>query len=182
MALKSTIYKAELTIADMDRHYYASHGLTLAQHPSETVERMMLRLTVFALHASDTLGFTKGISTDDEPDLWQKNYSEDIELWIELGEPDEKRLRKACGRAEQVVVYSYGGRAADIWWQQNAGKFERFGNLRVLSVEPATLTALAALCERGMSLSATIQDGALLLAGSADSAQFAPVILKSAAR
>ncbi|TDR72519.1 YaeQ family protein [Paludibacterium purpuratum] len=182
MALKSTIYKAELDIADMDRGYYASHALTLAQHPSETIERMMLRLAVFALHASDSLGFTKGISTDDEPDLWQKNYSDEIEVWIELGEPDEKRLRKACGRAEHVLVYSYGGRAADIWWQQNASKYARFDNLRVLSVAPATLQALSALCERGMSMSATIQDGVLWLSSATGNAQLTLDILKEERR
>jgi len=161
MALKSTIFKVELSIADMDRGYYGSHNLTLAQHPSETTERMMLRLVAFALHASESLSFTKGISVDDEPDLWQKNYSDEIECWIELGEPDEKRLRKACGRAREVWLYSYGGRSADIWWQQNGNKFSRFGNLKVISVKPPVLSELALLCDRGMQLTATIQDGQL---------------------
>ncbi|WP_230369927.1 YaeQ family protein [Paludibacterium denitrificans] len=116
MALSATIYKVNLTLSDMDRSYYASHNLTLAQHPSETIERLMLRLTAFALHASDTLSFTRGLCADDEPELWQKNYSDEIELWIDLGEPDEKRLKKACSRAEQVVLYSYGGRASEVWW------------------------------------------------------------------
>lgn len=163
MALKSTIFKAELNIADMDRGYYQNHSLTLAQHPSETTERLMLRVAVFALHASETLAFTKGISVDDEPDLWQKNYSEEIESWIELGEPDEKRLRKACGRSNEVWLYSYGGRAADIWWQQNGNKFGRFDNLRVRSIKPAVLSELAKLCDRGMQLTATIQDGVMWL-------------------
>src|SRR6056297_2009370 len=109
MALKATIFKAALNIADMDRHYYGDHQLTLAQHPSETAERLMVRLLAFALNASETLTFTKGISTDDEPDLWQKSLSDDIELWIELGLPNESRLRKACGRAQRVIVYAYGG-------------------------------------------------------------------------
>lgn len=178
MALKSTIFKADLDIADMDRAYYASHALTLAQHPSETTERLMLRLVVFALHASDSLSFTKGISVDDEPDLWQKNYSDEIERWIELGEPDEKRLRKACGRADEVWLYSYGGRAADIWWQQNQSRFARFGNLHVLSIAPETLKALAALCDRGMQLTATIQDGVLWLSAAAGNVQVQPQVLK----
>lgn len=163
MALKSTILKAELNIADMDRGYYQSHGLTLAQHPSETIERLMLRVVAFALHASEYLTFTKGISVDDEPDLWQKNYSDEIEIWIELGEPDDKRLRKACGRARKVWLYSYGGRAADIWWQQNSNKISRFENLSVKSIKPQTLSELAQLCDRGMQLTATIQDGVLWL-------------------
>ena len=99
MALSATIYKAELNVVDMDRHYYEQHSLTLAQHPSETAERLMLRLLVFALHASETMAFTKGLSTDDEPDLWQKSLSDEIELWVELGLPSEKRLKKACGRS-----------------------------------------------------------------------------------
>jgi len=167
MALKATIFKADLNISDLDRGYYASHSLTIAQHPSETEERMMLRLAVFALHASETLAFTKGISEDDEPDLWQKNYSDEIELWIELGEPDEKRLRKACGRAGEVWVYSYGGRAADIWWQQTENKTHRFENLAIASISSETLSELVKLVQRGMQLQATIQDGQLWLSDSA---------------
>src|SRR6478609_7781043 len=107
MALNATIIKAELHVADMDRHYYQQHNLTLAQHPSETDERLMVRLLVFALYASEFLTFTKGLSSEDEPDLWQKSLTGDIELWIELGLPSDKRIRKACGRAQQVIIYSY---------------------------------------------------------------------------
>lgn len=105
MALKATIFKAEISISDMDRHYYQEHPLTIAQHPSETNERMMVRLLAFALNADERLEFTKGLSADDEPELWNKNYSDEIELWIELGQPDEKRIRKACGRSRQVIIY-----------------------------------------------------------------------------
>ena len=107
MALKATIYKAELQIADMDRNYYQEHLLTLARHPSETDERMMIRLLAFAIHASDSLTFTKGLFDTEEPDLWQKDLTGAIQLWIEVGQPDEKRLMKACGRSEHVIVYSY---------------------------------------------------------------------------
>ena len=163
MALKATIYKAELNITDMDRGYYGSHALTLAQHPSETLERMMLRVVAFARHASETLSFTKGISADDEPDLWQKNYSDEIEVWIDLGEPDEKRLRKACGRADQVWIYSYAGRASEIWWEQQRSKADRFENLSVFSIDPRVMAELGAMVERSMRLQATIQDGQLWL-------------------
>lgn len=115
MALKSTIYKASLQIADMDRNYYHDHMLTIAKHPSETDERMMLRILVFALNAHDDLVFTKGLSTDNEPDLWQKKLNGDIERWIDLGQPDEKRIRKACGLSNQVLIYCYSGSSADIW-------------------------------------------------------------------
>lgn len=163
MALSATIYKATLSISDMDRSYYAEHNLTIAQHPSETLERMMLRVAVFALHASETLTFTKGLCADDEPEIWQKNYSDEIELWLDLGEPDEKRLKKACGRADAVWLYCYGGRAAEIWWQGTKGKTGRFANLNVISIAPATLAELITLAERSMQLTATIQDGQLWL-------------------
>src|SRR5690349_25110222 len=116
MALNATIHKAELSISDMDRHYYATHALTLARHPSETEERLMVRLLAFALHADERLEFGKGLSDEDEPALWRRAYSGEVEQWIELGQPDEARLRKACGRAQQVVVLNYGGRAAAILW------------------------------------------------------------------
>src|SRR5512147_3279852 len=106
MALKSTIFKAELQISDMDRNYYGSHSLTIARHPSETDERMMVRLLAFALHANEGLAFGRGLSTDDEPDLWQRDLTGAIRLWIDVGLPDEKLLRRACGRADEVVVYA----------------------------------------------------------------------------
>ncbi len=120
MALKATIFKADLQIADMDRRYYGDHTLTIARHPSETDERMMVRLLAFAMHADEALSFGRGLSTDDEPDLWRKDLTGTIEIWIDVGLPDEKRVRRACGRARQVFVYSYGGRGAELWWDQFA--------------------------------------------------------------
>lgn len=162
MAISATIYKATLNIADMDRNYFAEHPLTVALHPSETKIRMMLRLVCFAIFAHERLAFTKGISTEDEPDLWQKSLSDEVELWIDFGQPDEKRIRKASGRADKVVLVNYQPRAAQVWWQQNEGKLRRFKNLKVLSLvfEEAELLALV---NRSMALSATIQDGELFL-------------------
>ena len=121
MALKSIIYKAQLQVADMDRHYYAEHALNIACHPSETLQRMMTRILVFALNAHEQLEFGKGLSDADEPDLWQKDLTGAIERWIEVGQPDERRVLKACGRAGQVLVYAYGN-SADIWWKQKIGR------------------------------------------------------------
>ena len=114
MAIKATICKANLQIADMERHYYQDHALTLARHPSETDERMMVRLLAFALHAHEYLEFGQGMTADDEADVWQKDLTGAIELWIDVGLPDEKLIRKACGRANQVVVYCYGGGTAGV--------------------------------------------------------------------
>jgi uncharacterized protein YaeQ len=158
MALKATIYKIELQISDMDRHYYATHALTLARHPSETDERMMVRVLAFALYADERLEFGKGLSTDDEPDLWLKERTGDIDLWIDLGHPDPARVRKACGRANQVVVINYGGRGADIWWEKSASELKRSKNLTVLDIAVDVVDALAALAERGLRLQCLIQD------------------------
>ena len=135
MALKSTIYKAELQIADMDRHYYGDHSLTIARHPSETDERMMVRVAAFGLFADERLEFGKGLSDTDEPDLWQKDLTGQIETWIEVGQPDERRIAKASGRAGRVIVIAYAGRTADIWWQGVKGKVERMQNVTVWSLE-----------------------------------------------
>jgi len=164
MALKATIFKAELQVADMDRNHYGTHVLTVARHPSETDERMMVRLLAFALYADTALVFTKGLSTEEEPDLWQKDPTGAIELWIELGQPDERRVRKACGRARQVIVYNYGGRTADIWWQQNGARLETLENLRVINLPALSTRALGALAQRTMSLTCTIQDGQVWVA------------------
>ncbi|MET4694317.1 YaeQ family protein [Endozoicomonas lisbonensis] len=163
MALKATIFKAEVQIADLDRHYYQTHNLTIARHPSETDERMMIRLLAFALHADEHLSFTKGLSTEDEPDIWLKNYSEEIELWIDLGQPDEKRIRKACGRAQSVVLYNYGGNTSDMWWQVNRDKFSRFENLRIFNLNQEQTQLLAEFSQRSMQLNMTIQEGHVLL-------------------
>ena len=178
MALKATIYKADLNIADIDRHYYADHALMIAQHPSETDERMMLRVLAFALHAHENLEFGRGLSTEDEPDLWQKDLTGMIELWIDLGQPDERRLRKASGRAKQVVVYTYGGRGMKPWWDQNCDKFSRIENLRMFNLSPDSSEALAKLAKRNMQLQCTIQDGQVWLSDEKDRLELGIEVLK----
>jgi uncharacterized protein YaeQ len=170
MALKATIFKADLQIADMDRHYYGDHALTIARHPSETDERMMVRLLAFALHAHDMLAFGRGLSSDDEPDLWQKDLTGAIDLWIDVGQPDEKRMLKACGRSSRVVVYSYSS-SGNVWWSQIGSRVERAKNLQVLSVPAAASSALAALAQRTMQLQCTIQDGQIWMTGGDQSVQ-----------
>jgi uncharacterized protein YaeQ len=159
MALKATIFKTSVQISDMDRNYYQAHHLTVARHPSETDERMMLRILAFCLNASDSLEFTRGISSDDEPDLWEKNLIDEIELWIELGQPDEKRIRKACNRAKRAIIYCYGGQSTSAWWQHIQHKLERLQNLSVIHIPAETSKALAQLVQRGMQLQCMIQDG-----------------------
>lgn len=177
MALKSTIFKAELQLADLDRSYFAEHALTLARHPSETDERMMVRLLAFALNASPTLAFGRGLSTEDEADLQDLDATGSIERWIDVGLPDEKNIRRACNRARQVVVLAYGGRAADIWWQQTADKVKGQKNLRVLMLAAEEGKALAALAERGMKLQCTIQDGVVWLGGDSRQVELRPQAL-----
>jgi uncharacterized protein YaeQ len=158
MALRATIYKADLHVADNDRHYYGNHALTVARHPSETDERMMVRMLAFALNADEALTFTKGISDADEPDLWRKDLTGTIELWIEIGQPDERRILKACGRAQQVIVYCFGY-SSDIWWNGVRNKLERARNLRVISLPSVSTKELAALARRSMDLHVSVQDG-----------------------
>jgi len=163
MALSATIFKASLQISDLDRNIYADHELTLARHPSETDERMMVRLLAFALHADERLQFTRGLCADEEPDLWQKNLRDEIELWIDVGLPDERRIRKACSRSQQVKLYLYGGRSVGPWWQRNADKLQRFTNLEVVELVDEATGGMTALVSRSMQLTCTIQDGELWL-------------------
>ena len=181
MALKSTIYKIDLNIADMDRQYYAQHSLTLAKHPSETDERVMVRVIGFALyaneaHANEALIFGKGLSDDDEPDLWQKDLTGAIELWMDVGLPTEKDIRKACGRSRQVVVVLYGGRIADMWWDTNSKGLLKLDNLTVINL-PETLS-LARLAAKSISIACTIQDGEILVSNDAGSFAITPQMLK----
>jgi uncharacterized protein YaeQ len=165
LALNSTVYKADLQVTDMDRHYYQAHALTLAQHPSETDQRLMVRLLAFALHADDALVFAKDLNSDDEPALWRKQLTGDIDLWIEVGQPDEKRIRKACGRARQVVVYTYSGHGAQVWWKTVGPALERAKNVTVLDLDHASGAALTALAQRSMQLQCFVQDGHIQMMG-----------------
>jgi len=178
MALKATIFKADLQVSDMDRNHYATHGLTIARHPSETDERMMMRLLAFALHADEALVFGKGLSTDDEPDLWKKDLTGAIELWIEVGQPDDKRLLKACGRAEQVVVYCYSS-ASNVWWSQAGSRLERAKNLRVFNIPSSVSQSLAKLAQRTMQLQCTIQDGQIWFSAGDETVQLEAGLLKA---
>ena len=176
MALNSTVVKAELQVSDMDRHYYATHNLTLAQHPSETDERLMVRLLAFALYADERLEFGRGISDEDEPAMWKRDYTGEIELWIELGHPDESRIKKASGRAQQVVVVNYGGRASDIWWDKIATSLTRLKNVTVIDLPADVVDALPGIGERGMRLKALVQDGELQLMGERGSTSVRPTV------
>ncbi|MCB1910167.1 MAG: YaeQ family protein [Rhodocyclaceae bacterium] len=165
MALKSTVYKASLQVSDMDRQYYAEHPLTIARHPSETSERMMVRLLAFALHADPRLSFGRGLSTDDEAALWLRDYDGSIALWIEVGLPDERILRKACSRAERVVLLAYGGRALEPWWQASEQALKRLDKLGILAISSEDSAAMCDLASRSMQLQASIQDGTVWLSG-----------------
>lgn len=162
MALKSTICKVQLQMSDMDRSHFDLHALTLAQHPSETDERMMVRLLAYALHAGEggALQFGRGLSSE-EPDLWRKDLVGDIELWIEVGQPDEQYIRRACGRARQVVIYSYSGRSAQVWWDKCGESLLRCRNLHVIDIDPQSVAEIGKLAQRLMQLQCYIQDGAV---------------------
>lgn len=169
MALKSTIFKLELSVADIDRGYYHDHALTLARHPSETDERMMVRVLAFALHAHDALEFGRGLSAEDEPDLVRRDLTGAIEEWIDVGVPDEREVRKACGRSRAVHVLAYGGRAVELWWQASRDSLERQPRLSVVEVPADASRALAALAGRSMRLQVTVQEGEALVTDGASS-------------
>ena len=181
MAQNATIYKIELSVSDMDRHYYETHKLTLAKHPSETDERLMVRIVAFALNAHEHLEMTKGLSTDDEPDIWQKSLGGELDLSIALGLPSEKVMRQSCGKADKVIVYPYGGRAADMWWDKIKNSTTRFDNLQVINFSETDTGALAKLANRAMRLQVNIQDGDVMVSVDDSVVYVTPVKWKSAA-
>lgn len=167
MALKATIYKADLSIADMDRNYYGDHSLTIARHPSETDERVMIRVLAFALHADPALAFTKDLFDVEEPAMWLKDLTGAIQTWIEVGQPDEKRLLKAAGRSEKVVVYSYSA-TSDIWFKGLAKGIDRAKNVSVVNIPNQASSQLERMAKRNMQLQCTIQDGQVWLTDGVD--------------
>jgi len=174
MAIKATVIKLDLTISDMDRDYYQQHNLTMAQHPSETEQRLILRTIAFTLFACEGLQFTKGLSEDSEPDLWQKNLIDDVELWIDLGQPDEKRIRKACHKAKKVIILSYGHNAAGMWWKSVENKAKGFTNLSVFHISTEQYNTLSQLMQRHLVLNASIQDAELWLSDDQHSLHITP--------
>jgi uncharacterized protein YaeQ len=183
LALKSTIFKANLSIADIDHAYYADHTLTLARHPSETDERMMIRLVALALNAHQvqtecggdaTLAFGAGLSNPDDPDVSLRDFTGRTRLWIEVGQPEDKPLAKACGKADKVSVYCFA-QASEVWWRGIEGKLSRLQNLSVFRVPVEASRALASLAQRSMQLQATVQEGALMLSDGAGSIDIEPV-------
>ena len=179
MAQKSTVYKVELSVSDMDRHYYETHKLTVAKHPSETDERMMVRILAFALNAHELLEMTKGLSTDDEPDIWQKSLSGELELWITLGLPSKKVVRQSCGKADKVIVYAYGGRPAEMWWDKIKNNTTRFDNLQVVNFAGNETGQLEKLASRAMKLQVNIQDGEVMISVDDSIVYVTPETLKS---
>jgi len=175
MALKSTICKVRLSIADIGRGYYRDHAITLARHPSETDERMMIRLLAFALHADDALEFGRGLSTEDEPALWRRDPTGVIDCWIDVGLPDEREVRKACGRAREVHVLAYGGRAMELWWEANRENLMRQERLAVSEVPLDASRALSQMAQRAMQLQVTIQEGHIFFS---DGAMSVPIDLR----
>lgn len=177
MALKATIFKAALQVSDVERNHYAQHALTIARHPSETDERMMVRLLAFALNADERLAFGAGLSSDEEPHLSLADLTGALDLWIEVGLPDEKRVKKACGRARRVLVYSYG-RNAEKWWHDVADALARPANLGVVELPEAATRELASLAQRNMQLDCTINDGQVWLSDGATSVHLEPIVRK----
>ena len=182
MALKSTIFKAQLQVADIDQGYYADHALTLARHPSETDERMMVRLAALALQAHQlqavcggdgTLAFGAGLSDPEDPDLHLTDFTGRKRLWVEVGQPEERPLAKACSQADAVVLYVYAS-SAEVWWRTMESKLSRLDRLQVWRLPSADTAALAQLAERSMQLQATVLDGLLTLSSERGSVSLEP--------
>lgn len=173
MALKPTIYKAQVELADSDRNCFESLSLTLARHPSETQERMAARLLAFCLNNTRGLEFTRGISTADEPDVWEHSDHGDIEHWIEVGQPEAARLRKACGRARRVSVYTFG-KSADTWWKLNSEAITALPRVQVWQFDWEEIQAAAALLDRTVKLNTSIVGGTIYLDNGSVSASVEP--------
>ncbi len=177
MALKATVFKADLQVANLDQNQFGDYSLTLAQHPSETIERVMIRLLAFALYASEDLRLGRGLSNEEDAAVWEIDPSGVTRLWIDVGLPDEARVKKACSRADRAVIITYGGRPSDMWWQQNANALTRYKNLSVIQLSPEDSAKLVEAAGRTMKLSWTIQEGMVYL----DNASITPIVLSAQA-
>lgn len=162
MALKPTIYKLKISLSDLNRDYYDTLDLTVAQHPSETLERMMARVLVFCINAEEHLAFTKGLSAVEEPDIWTRTLDDQLSLWIDVGEPTVERVKKATRLAPVVKVYSFNSKS-DVWWKQGQAKFNEL-KASVFQLQWAGVQTLATLAQRTMDLSVTISGESVYVA------------------
>ncbi len=183
MAQKSTIHKASLQLADIDHSVYTDLAFTIARHPSETEARMMVRLVALALNAhvvqtacngDARIDFGAGLSDPDDPDVHVTDFTGLKRLWIEVGQPDEKALARACSRSDRVLAYAFGP-AAEVWWRGIETKLTRLDKLEVWRVPTDAVQALEALTGRSMHLQATVQDGSLTLSDEREAVVIEPV-------
>ncbi|HMN75426.1 MAG TPA: YaeQ family protein [Burkholderiaceae bacterium] len=184
MALKATIHKAQIQLADIDRGIYAEHALTIARHPSETDERMMIRVLAYALNVPATaehsaLELAKSLWDADEPDLWRKDLTGRIVHWIDVGQPDERRILRAAARADRVSVYAFAS-STPVWWNQIAGRIGRARNVAVFRIDAAQSQALAALTQRSMQLQVSVQDATAYLSDATRTVEITPLHLNPA--
>lgn len=154
MAIKPTIYKFRISLSDLNRDYYDTLNLTIAQHPSENIERMMVRVLAYCINAQEFLSFTKGLSMAEDPDIWARTLDDQIALWIDIGEPAPERVKKASHRAASVKVYSFNTKS-DVWWNQDEAKFRQL-NADYYRFDWSDILELARLAERTMDFSVTI--------------------------
>jgi uncharacterized protein YaeQ len=177
MAIKSSVYKLNLDISDCNKNYFNTHQLILSKHPSETEQRLMVRVLAFALNASESLSFSKGLCADDEPEIWDKNLSDEILNWISLGQVDIKLVKKSLGRSKEVVIFTYAGNKSKTWWQQNQTQLEKFNKLKVVNIKVDDVKAMEQLVSRNMDLQCTIQDELVYLSNAEHSLTIEPELL-----
>ena len=177
MAIKPTIYKARISLSDLERDYYDSISLTIAQHPSETLERMMVRVLAYCINAQENLELTKGLDEVEVPDLWVRTMDEQTQLWVDVGEPTPERIKKACNQSRAVKVYSFNSKS-DVWWSQGEAKFSRL-NASVYRFPWQSVEALTILVQRTMDLSVTITGDSAFIAAEAGEVEVSWDVLQS---
>lgn len=163
MAIKPTIYKLRIALSDLNRNYYDSVSLTIALHPSETLERMMARIVAYCLNAQDNLKFTKGLSTVEEPDIWVKTLDDQVSLWIDVGEPAPDRIKKSSRLAPEVKIYSFNSKS-DTWWEKSKNKVYQFENVTFYQLDWQHIETLATFTKRTMDWSISISDDTVYIA------------------
>lgn len=176
MALKPTIYKFRISLSDLNRDYYNTLNLTVAQHPSETVERMMVRVLAFCLNAQEHLVFTKGLSEIDEPDIWVRSLDDQTLLWVDVGEPAADRIKKNCRLSQEVKIYCFNSKA-DVWWSQIENKINQL-SASIYKFDWENIQALAAMVKRTMDVSVSITGNSIYVATESGECEINYITLK----
>jgi len=159
MALPPTLYDLQLTLSDPDRRVEVRSSLKLARHPSETSERLWLRLIAYFWRYDERLSFHPGLADADEPDLFSTDLTGRTTRWLRVGKADPAKVRRAVTQhsgATVSVLFESEARLASFVEEAAAGSVTHLEAVELGAVDQQLLRSLGRLETRRFKVGATL--------------------------